>query len=55
MNNILKTVKEFPTWEKVVIASLMFVPIPFSIGMYLGARTMYKKMKNNTEIKKDEL
>lgn len=55
MNNILKTVKEFPTWEKVVVAALVVVPIPFSVGMYLGARMMVKKMKNDTEDKKDEL
>ena len=54
MKNILKTVKELPTWEKVIVASLMFAPIPCSIGIYFGVKTIVKKVKNNSEKEETE-
>ena len=53
MKNMLKTVKELPTWEKVVVTSLMFAPIPCSIGIYFGVKTIVKKMKNKSENKNE--
>lgn len=52
MKNIFRTIKELPTWEKVVVTSLMFAPIPCSIGIYFGVKTIVKKMKTNLEKKK---
>ena len=54
MNKIFNNIKEVPNWEKVVIAALVVIPIPFTIGAYLGVRTIVKQMKNNAENKKDE-
>lgn len=49
MVNIIKKFNEVPTWEKVVIVTLVVVPIPFVVETYLGVRTIYKHVKNNTE------
>ena len=49
MKHILNAINSVPTWEKVVIVTLVIVPIPLTVETYLMVRTMYKKMKNNSE------
>lgn len=45
MNKVLRVIKEVPTWEKIVIVSSMIIPIPLTMEVYLGARTIIKNKK----------
>ena len=49
MKHILNAINKVPMWEKSVIITLVIIPIPFTVETYLMVRTMYKKMKNNSE------